>query len=62
MCDYCNGKRKELSSVNFCGEAKMRIVADTLDLYDRGHKIKFLNYYYAPRFKVNYCPMCGRKL
>ena len=61
MCDYCN-KHKELLSINFCGRAKMRIIKNEVDIYDRSNTIKFFSRIYYPTFKINYCPMCGRPL
>ena len=64
MCDYCE-KRKELTSCNFCGDGKMRIIKDELDLYEKhekGRKIKFFRRLYGPAFRINYCPMCGKQL
>ena len=62
MCDYCN-KHKELSSINFCGQGKMRISKNKIDIYEnRSNTIKFFRRIYGPTFKINYCPMCGRKL
>lgn len=61
MCEYCE-KRKEIKSCNFCGRAKMRIVGAEIDVSGDKEKIRWFRSIYAPAFKINYCPMCGRKL
>lgn len=61
MCEYCE-KRKEIKSCNFCGRAKATIVGEEIDISGDGKKIKLFKDIYAPAFKINYCPMCGRKL
>lgn len=60
-CEYCSDE-KELSSYNFCSAVKMRLIGNTLEFYGRARKVKFLDIYYAPRFDIKYCPMCGRCL
>lgn len=61
MCEYCE-KRKEIKSCNFCGRAKARIIGTIIDIWGNGKKIRLFKDIYAPRFKINYCPICGRKL
>ena len=65
MCEYCE-KRKLLKSCNFCGSAKMRIsVSKEFNLLEvQGDENKFHLFIriYCPRFDINYCPICGRKL
>lgn len=65
MCQYCE-KRKELRSCNFCGSAKMIISVSEnisiLDIFGDEKKFNIFKRIYRPRFDINYCPMCGRKL
>lgn len=65
MCEYCE-KDKIHKSCNFCGSAKMRIICSKEDniLEVQGDKEKFSLFkrQYCPRFDINYCPMCGKKL
>lgn len=69
MCEYCEKdkrKNKVIKSCNFCGSAKMVVsVSDNMTILEvQGDKEKFSLFktYYCPRFDINYCPMCGRKL
>ncbi len=59
MCEYCENK-KELRSCNFCGSAKLKILGRTLDIY--GNNFNMFKRIYRPRFDINFCPICGRKL
>lgn len=61
MCKYCE-KRKEIKSINFCGRAKARIVGADINIFGDSKKIRLFKNIYAPRFKINFCPMCGRNL
>lgn len=61
MCEYCE-KRKEIKSCNFCGRAKARIVGAEIDVWADGKKIRLFRDIYAPAFKINFCPMCGKDL
>lgn len=61
MCEYCE-KQKYIKSRNFCGRAKARIVGAEIDISGDEKKIRWFKSIYAPAFKINYCPMCGRKL
>lgn len=61
MCEYCE-KRKELKSSNFCGSATMVVLGETLDIYGDEKRFNIFKRIYRPRFEINYCPMCGKKL
>lgn len=65
MCEYCE-KQKELKSCNFCGSATMIVSVSEnmsiLDIYGDERKFNIFKRIYRPRFDINYCPMCGRKL
>lgn len=61
MCEYCE-KKRELKSCNFCGSAGLFVSGDTLDIYGDEKVFHIFKRIYRPRFEVNYCPMCGRKL
>lgn len=61
MCEYCE-KRKEIKSCNFCGSAKAVIVGIEIEIHGDKNKVRCFKHIYAPSFKINYCPMCGRKL
>ena len=61
MCEYCE-KRKELKSWNFCGSATLIVLGNILDIHGDEKKFNIFKKIYRPRFEVNYCPMCGRKL
>ena len=68
MCEYC-GKNKVLKSCNFAGSGEIRIYnkgfekgIGLLELQGDGVKAKIFKRLYCPRFDINYCPMCGRKL
>ena len=61
MCDFCK-KGKEIKSYNFCGRAKVTIVGNEIDIWGDKKKIRWFKDIYAPSFRINYCPMCGRKL
>lgn len=60
-CEYCKGKLI-LKSCNFGGSAKIQILGNTLDIYGNEKKFNIFKSIYRPRFEINYCPMCGRKL
>lgn len=61
MCEYCE-KRKEIKSRNFCGMAKAVIIGNEIAVHGDEKKIGWLKVIYAPSFKINFCPICGRKL
>ena len=68
MCEYCK-KNKILKSCNFAGSGKLTIhetqfeeKTGLLELQGDGLKAKIFKKLYCPRFDINYCPMCGRKL
>lgn len=61
MCEYCE-KRKEIKSCNFCGRAKARIIGAEIDISGDEKKIRWFRSIYDPAFRINFCPMCGRKL
>ncbi len=65
MCEYCE-KDKTHRSCNFAGSAQMRIsISKEMTILEvKGDKEKFSLFkkIYMPRFDINYCPMCGRKL
>lgn len=65
MCEYCE-KQKEIKSCNFCGSAKAIISSSKdcklLDIWGDESKFQIFKRIYRPRFDINYCPMCGRKL
>lgn len=61
MCEYCE-KRKEIKSCNFCGRAKAVITGAEIDIWGDEKKIRLFKNIYAPAFKINFCPICGRKL
>lgn len=59
MCEYCEGKRKfedikdiDTFEVSILNEGELEIYIDF------GNRDAFYNEY----FKINYCPMCGKKL
>ena len=60
MCYFCNNKKK-IKSCNFGGELKLQIIKDSMRLSgDSGSKI--FEKLFCPEFKINYCPMCGKRL
>ena len=61
MCEYCK-KSKKLKSNNFCGSATLIVSGDILDIYGDENKFNIFKRIYRPRFNINYCPMCGRRL
>lgn len=68
MCEYCE-KQKIITSCNFGGGARIRIYKrgyednkGMLEMQGEGNIFKIFKRYYCPRFDINYCPMCGRKL
>ncbi len=61
MCEYCE-KRKELKSCNFCGSATLSVSGKILEVQGNEKKFNIFKKIYCPRFDINYCPMCGRKL
>lgn len=68
MCEYC-GKNKILKSCNFAGSGRLTIHktcfkknVGLLELQGDGIKAKIFRRLYCPRFEINYCPICGRKL
>lgn len=61
MCEYCK-KNKKLKSNNFCGSATLIVSGDILDIYGDENKFNIFKRIYRPRFDINYCPMCGRRL
>lgn len=68
MCEYCE-KNKILKSCNFAGGGEIRIYnkgfkkgVGMLELQGDDTKAKIFKHLYCPRFDINYCPICGRKL
>ena len=61
MCKYCEDGI-ELSSSNFCGSAKMMVGSNWLDVRGDKKVIKWLRRIYQPSFRINFCPMCGKRL
>lgn len=61
MCEYCE-KKKEVKSCNFGGRASMRVVGNILDIYGDKDIFSIFRHTYRPRFEIEYCPMCGKKL
>lgn len=68
MCEYCD-KKKKIKSGNFAGGAELRIYKNgfeddigMLEMQGNGNIFKVLKEYYCPRFDINYCPMCGKRL
>lgn len=65
MCKFCEDN-DILKSVNFCGNAKMRISCNKdynyLDVYGDKKIFKVFEKYYNPSFIINYCPECGKNL
>ena len=61
MCEFC-GEKKEIKSINFCGNAKLRMVGNEIDVHGDGKSMKMLRRIYNPCFRIMYCPMCGKKL
>ena len=61
MCMYCE-ENETLKSANFCGSAKAKILGHYLDIYGDEKKFNIFKRIYRPSFKINYCPMCGRRL
>jgi hypothetical protein len=61
MCEYCE-KGTEFNSSNFCGSARARILGNHFDVRGDKKVIKWFERIYQPRFQINYCPMCGKKL
>lgn len=65
MCEYCEKrkrKRKKLKSNNFGGSATLIVSGNILDIYGDEKKFNIFKRIYRPRFDINYCPMCGRRL
>ena len=64
-CEYCR-KGKILKSCNFCGSANLKVIVSStgsiLDIWGDENKFHIFKRIYRPRFDINYCPMCGRKL
>jgi hypothetical protein len=65
MCKYCE-ENEIARSCNFAGSAKMRISEskefNILEVQGDKEKFHLFKRIYCPRFDINYCPMCGRKL
>lgn len=61
ICGYCNGKRT-LKSSNFCGSAELRIVGEDMEIFGDESIFHLFKRIYKPRFRVFYCPMCGKPL
>ena len=68
MCEFCENN-KILRSCNFAGSGEIRIYnrgfekgIGMLELQGDGMKAKIFKNLYCPRFDINYCPMCGRRL
>lgn len=55
-------KKKEMRSINFGGSAKARVVGDEINVYGDEKRIKWLNRIYNPAFRINFCPICGRRI
>lgn len=68
MCEFCE-KQKVIKSGNFCGGAKL-VIHQTgfeddigmLELYGEETKFPIFKTIYRPRFDINYCPVCGKRL
>ena len=61
MCDFCD-KKTVISSCNFCGNAFMSLAGNVLDVYGHEKVFTLFKRLYRPRFEIDYCPMCGKKL
>ena len=68
MCDFCE-REILLPSCNFCGGAKLIIHQEgfesdigMLELYGEECKFPIFRKVYRPRFDINFCPMCGKRL
>lgn len=61
MCKYCENN-VELTSSNFCGSAKMTVAGNYLDVRGDKEVIKWFKRIYQPSFRINYCPMCGKRV
>ena len=59
-------KIKYIKVAIFCGSAKMRISCskkfNILEVQGDKEKFSLFKRQYCPRFYINYCPICGRKL
>lgn len=61
MCEYCE-KKRILRSCNFCGSANLLIVSNMIDVWGDEKRFHIFKRIYRPRFDINYCPMCGKRL
>lgn len=65
MCQYCIGEHSAenvIKSCNFGGSASLMIGQNGyMDVLGDKQTFKFFKKIYCPSFKINYCPMCGRK-
>lgn len=61
MCEYCE-RRKIIKSCNFCGSANLIVSGNILDIYGNEKIFNIFKKTYRPRFNINYCPICGKKL
>lgn len=68
MCEYCE-KNKVIRSCNFAGSGEIRVYktkfeynTGLLELQGNSAKARIFKKLYCPRFEINYCPMCGKKL
>jgi len=55
-------EKKKIKSNNFCGSATLIVSGNILDIYGDESKFNIFKRIYRPRFDINYCPMCGKKL
>lgn len=78
MCEYCEKERsfrrtnnKKIKCENFCGSVEMTIYptgyeknVGMLEIQCGNENIlkKIMREKYCPRFNINYCPMCGKRL
>lgn len=61
MCEYCeNGK--EIKSYNFLESGIAIIGGNEINLHGDEKKVIGFANIFSPSFKIQYCPMCGRKL
>lgn len=59
MCEYCNGKH---SLTHAMGDYWIHIEGSNMNLKIESHKGDFWDKNRFDQIKINYCPMCGRKL
>lgn len=61
MCFICSYKDSK-DSINLDSDFAIRILEREMTIFNRGDRHKYIPRDVKPKFKINYCPFCGKNL